>query len=123
MKFRHLLLPAMLAFASYEAAAEQIPPGVWLQTSSTAGDCSTCEVKITRTTPHILQISSNNGWIGYAYYTQQDDKYRGAFQWEAGKGGAYENVVFFVEMVYEGKTLSFNAKSNPLSFSSTYRKK
>jgi hypothetical protein len=118
-----MLFPAILALASYKAAAEQIPPGVWQQTSSTAGDCSNCEVKITPITPHILQISSNNGWTGYAYYIQQDDKYRGAFQWEAGKGGAYENVVFLVEMIYEGKTLWFNAKSDPLSFSSTYRKK
>ena len=123
MKFRHLLFPAMLAFASFGAAAEQIPPGAWLQTSSTAGDCPNCEIEITRVTPHILQMTANNGWIGYAYYTQQDDKYRGAFQWEAGKGGAYENVVFLVEMTYEGKTLSFNAKSNPLNFSSTLRKK
>jgi len=123
MKIRYLLFPAMLAFVSYQANAEQIPSGVWLQTSSTSGDCPNCEIKITRTTPHIIQISANNGWIGYAYYTQQDDKYRGAFEWEAGKGGAQENVVFLVDMVYEGKTLSLNAKSNPLSFSATYRKK
>ena len=123
MKFRYMLFPAILALISYNAAAEQVPPGLWLQTSSTAGDCSNCEVKISRATPDILQISSNNGWIGYAYYTQQNDKYTGAFPWEAGKGGAYENVVFLIEMTYEGKTLLFNAKSNPLSFSSTYRKK
>jgi hypothetical protein len=79
-------------------------------------------MKVTRATPQILQISSSNGWTGYAYYTQQDDKYRGAFQWEV-KDRSYKNVVFLVEMTYEGKTLSFNVKSNPLSFSSTYRKK
>ena len=123
MKFRHMLFSAILALVSYDAAAEQVPPGLWFQTSSTAGDCPNCELKISRVTPHILQLSSNNGWIGYAYYTQQDDKYRGAFQWEAGKGGAYENVVFLLEMTYEGKTLLFNAKSNPLTYSSTYRKK
>ena len=122
MKLRNFLFPAMLAFASCGAVAEQIPPGIWLQTSSTAGDCPNCEIKINRTTPHIIQISANNGWVGYAYYTQQDDKYRGAFQWEVGKG-VYENVLFLIEMVYEGKTISFNAKSSSLNFSSTYRQK
>ncbi|MGP1680954.1 MAG: hypothetical protein ACTS8S_01330 [Giesbergeria sp.] len=123
MIFRNILLSTIIALASYNAVAEQVPAGVWQQTSSTAGDCSNCEIKITLVSPHIIQISANNGWIGYAYYIRRDDKYTGAFQWQAGNGGAYENVVFVVEMTYEGKTLSFDAKSNPLSFSATFRKK
>lgn len=122
MKIRIFVFSAILAFFSFGVSADQVPSGVWKQTSSTAGDCPNCEIRIMHATPHIIQIKSNNGWIGYAYYTQQDDKYRGAFQWEEGKGGAYENVVFLIEMIYEGRTLTLNARSNPLSFSSTYRK-
>lgn len=108
---------------SAHASAGQIPDGVYVQTSSSVGDCPTCEITITKATPHIVKIASNNEWIGYASYAQQDDKYRGAFEWEAGKGDAYEGVVFALELVYQGKTLNLNAKSSALSFSATFRKK
>ena len=72
---------------------------------------------------HRPTFASNNGWKGYAHYSAATDKYTGAFQWDAGAGGAYENVVFNVELTYEGNTLSVKADSQPLSFTSTYRKK
>lgn len=123
MKFVNVFVAAMLAMTMGNAAAEQLATGVWLQTSSTAGDCADCEITVTRITPQIIQIASNNGWTGYAHYVFKDDRYEGAFQWNAGAGGDYQNVVFLVDLTYERQTLTFKAKSDPLSFSSTYRKK
>lgn len=121
MKLVHACIAASLAFATSNVAAGQLPPGTWVQTSSTAGDCADCEIRVTRTTPQIIHFVSNNGWQGYAYYSIKDDAYKGAFQFDVGQG--YDNVVFQVEARYEGKTLSFDAKSVPLSFAATYRKK
>jgi len=115
-------LASALTYSAH-ASAGQITDGVYVQTSSSVGDCPTCEITITNATPHIVKIASSNDWIGYATYAQQDDKYRGDFEWEAGKGDAYEGVVFAIDLVYEGKTLTLDAKSSPLNFSATYRKK
>lgn len=123
MMRRATFVSAVFVLAAGNVSAEQIPPGTWLQTSSSAGDCADCEITIATATPQIIRMSSNNGWTGYAHYSAADDAYKGAFQWNADAGGAYDNVVFLVELTYEGKTLSFKANSEPLSFSSTYRRK
>lgn len=124
MRVTRLLPAATAAFilASLNASAEPVPAGVWTQTSSTAGDCPNCEITITKKTPHIIELTANTQWVGYAYYSANDN-YVGAIEWEAGKGGAYAGVVLTVELVYEGKTLKLTAKSNKLNFSATYRKK
>jgi len=122
MKFTNVALCTLLTTASLYAAAEPVPPGQWLQTSSNTGECSTCEVKITRVTPDIVQLTSNNGWVGYAHYSPKEDKYRGAVQWTSGKED-YEKVVMLVDMSYGKKVLTLNAKSTPLSFTSTYKLK
>lgn len=124
MLFRFFGL-VFFSFVSSGIFAAQIPDGIYGQTSvsSGAGDCAACEIKITRIAPHIIQIGANNGWVGYAYYTQQDDKYRGVSESLSGKGGAYENVVFLIEFTYEGQTITMNSKSNPSTFTATYRKK
>lgn len=123
MKLRHILFVVVLSLISYGAAAEQISPGIWVQTSSDAGPCTDCELNITAPTPHIIQIMANNGWIGYAYYNQQDDKYRGAFEWKAGQGAPYTNLVFLLELTSDGKTISMNAKSSKLNIIATFKKK
>lgn len=120
---RLFLSLVVIGFFSINLVASQVSTGVWEQTSSTAGDCGSCEIKITKPTNHIIQISSNNNWIGYAYYNQSTDSYKGAFEWKKGDGGAYENHVFLIELVYEGKTLTMKAKGTKLTFSTTYRKK
>ena len=117
-----LVLCGLMIAASMQAGAEQVPPGQYRQTSSTGGNCADCEITITRVTPQIVQFASNNGWIGFAYYLPKEDKYRGAFQWQSGKAD-YEKVVFTVDMNYDKKTLTFDAKSAPLSFKETYRPK
>ncbi len=120
---RLFLSLVVIGFFSINLVASQVSTGVWKQTSSTAGDCSSCEIKIIKPTNHIIQINSNNSWIGYAYYNQSTDSYKGAFEWKKGDGGAYENHVFLIELVYEGKTLTMKAKGTKLTFSTTYRKK
>ena len=119
--FMRACIAAGLGLAVFDVTAGQVPSGNWQQTSSTAGDCADCEISVAKSTPQIIQITSNNGWKGYAYYSAKDDTYKGAFQFEAGQG--YDNVVFLLEARYEGKTLSVDAKSAPLSFAATYRKK
>ena len=111
-----------LLVASTNALAEQIPEGTWRQTSSTAGDCPNCTIKIKKVAPHIIEIGSNNGWIGYAYYIQGKDIYKGASEWKSGQGGAYENTIFINELIYEGRTLTMKGHSNKLDAVSTYRK-
>lgn len=123
MKVTGMFIAAMLATGAGQAIAAQLPAGKWVQTSSTAGDCADCEITVSKTTPQILHIASNNGWAGYAVYSAKNDTYIGAFQWDAAPGGQYENVVFKIELTYEGKTLSVKTESEPLNFSSTYRKK
>lgn len=121
--FSRLIIAIVTAFTVTSASAEQVTAGIWKQTSSNVGDCSNCEMKITRITPQIIQISGNNGWYGYLHYVQNEDRYRGALQWEGGKGGAYENVLFITDATYEGKTFSLNAKSSSLNMTMTYRNK
>lgn len=123
MKSLYLCALACALNFSATAYAGQAPAGTYVQTSSSIGDCPTCEITISNPTPHIVKLASNNTWIGFAAYSQQDDKHRGAFEWEAGKGDAYEGIVFSMELIFEGKTLNLNAKSSALSFSATFRKK
>ncbi len=123
MKTINSIILAGITVFSINAAAAQVPAGSWGQTSSTAGDCSNCEIKITKPTPHIIQIISNNDWIGYAYYNQSTDSYKGASEWKKGTGGAYENVVSLDTLIYEGETLTIKSHSSKGDFTTTYRKK
>lgn len=109
-------------FFSSLTNAQQIIVGKYKQTSSSAGDCANCEITISREVPHIIKISANNGWIGYAYYIEQDAKYYGAFQWKSGLGYGYPNVLFIINLTYGGGTLVMNADSDPLSFTATFRR-
>lgn len=118
---KRLVLSAAVVIGSFQVMAGEIPEGTWKQTSSTAGDCSTCTVTISRPTPHIIKLTANNRWIGYAHYNPSSDNYTGAFEWEAGAGGAYSNVLFLMDLVYEGSTLTMNARSSKLNLSVTYR--
>lgn len=118
MKLNRVLVAATLFSVAFNVSAAEVPSGSWLQSSSTAGDCADCQITLTTVTPQILQIGSNNGWKGFAYYSSKEDKYKGAMQ-----SNDYPNVVAVVELTYEGKTLSLRAESPAVNFSSTYRKK
>jgi len=121
-KISSLFFGVMIIFTT-NAFAERIPEGAWNATSSTAGDCPNCTINVKKSTPNIITITANNGWVGYAYYIQSKDMYKGAMEWKAGQGGAYENHIFFIELTYEGKTLTQRAHGTKLDFSTTYRKK
>jgi len=114
--FIGLLLSFNIIFAG------QVPSGSWSATSSNAGDCPTCKIKITKITPHIISIVSNNGWVGYAYYNSSTDSYKGASEWKSGQGGSYENVIFLLDIVYENRTLTIKGKTTKGTIISTYRK-
>ena len=117
-----IILAGVTAFSINSVAAE-VPAGSWAQTSSNAGDCSNCEIKIIKSTPHIIQITANNDWIGYAYYNQSTDSYKGASENLKGTGGAYENKLFLITLIYEGKTLIIKGHSSKGDITTTYRKK
>ena len=124
MNFLKLMLFIGIFIFSVNASAKQIPVGIWNQTSvsSNAGDCSTCKVDITKPTPHIIQLIGNNGWVGYAYYNQSSDSYKGAFEWKHKQGGTYKNTIFLIDLTYEGHTITMQARSNKLNFNVTFRK-
>jgi len=119
-KVINCLLGSLLTVSASAAFASQVSDGTWYQTSSTAGDCPNCLISIERDTPHIIKLTANNGWTGYGYYSSNSDSYTGAFQW---KSGEYKNHVFFMDLTYEGKTLTMKARGNGPLFSATFRKK
>jgi hypothetical protein len=102
------------------AIAEKIPSGIWQQIDSNAGACGHCQITTNAVTPDILSISSNNGWVGYASYNSQQDKYMGVMQWESGKGGAYENILLSIDIKYDGNMAYLEAKSSIGNFSVRY---
>jgi len=105
------------------ASAETVLAGVWSQTSSTAGDCPSCEIDITTLTPNIIALKGNNQWLGFAFYDKMGDVYRGALEWKAGEGEALANTVFEIELHYSGGTLSMAAQSVRGSINATYTRK
>ena len=115
-------LCGLMVAASMQVNADELPAGKYRQATSTGGNCADCELTVTRVTPQIIQFASNNGWTGFGYYITKEDKYRGALQWQSGKAD-YEKVVMTVDISYDKKTLTLDAKSAPLSFKETYRPK
>lgn len=111
---------ALLALASGNLAAETMPVVTWVQTSSSAGDCATCEITTTFISPNIMRIDANTGWVGYGHYRASDNSFHGAFEFTNGE---FENIVILSDFTIEGKTLTLDAKSEPLSFRATYRPK
>lgn len=130
MSCRLLLTGAFIALGSLNASAAEVPAGVYRQTAvgEGPGDCPTCTITITKISPHLIQVVSNNDWIGYAVYSQSNDNYEGAWEWKTGTGGEYAGKVFKVEFVYErgngsgAATLNMTAKSDKLTIRAVYRR-
>ena len=121
----HKSLLAAIAISTLAtcAFAERVPPGTWKQTSSTMGDCPSCEISVRAVTKDIVQITGNNGWQAFASYSDKEDRYRGALQWEQASKNFYSNVLIAIDFTYEGKTITMNFKSVPLSGVGTFRLK
>jgi hypothetical protein len=128
---RTLLAAVLLLIAPLTAplaVARQVHEGTYSQTwvSPLAGQCTDCEVRIRRVTPHIIELTASNGWSGFAYYEPQEDRYRGNFEWfveqRKGRVNPYARVLFSLDLKFDGETLTMNASSKPLKFVATYRK-
>ena len=122
MKKMTVVLCGLMLAGSIQASADEVPPGKYKQATSTGGNCADCDLTVSKLTPQIVQYVSTNGWAGFAYYMPKEDKYRGALQWQSGKAD-YEKVVMNVDITYDKKVLTLDAKSAPLSFKETYKAK
>lgn len=95
-------------FLSHNLLADTIEPGDWFQTSSTAGDAPDIVMSVIEVTPHIIQLDSNNGWVGFAWYNEQEDEYTGFFELLKDTGSKMEgwtNQVFRIRMVKDSRTV------------------
>ena len=104
--------------------AGKITPGIWGQTSSTAGECLDCTITITEETPHMIKILANNGWVGYAHYVPAKDEYHGFLELEKGAappGANWKNTVFSMKLFLDLVTVNIEGWTNKIRFKSTYR--
>jgi len=126
MNTGRLLVTIVLFFMPLSAVmAEMIEPGDWFQTSSTAGDVPDIVMSIVEVTPHIIQLDSNNGWVGFAYYNEMEDEYIGFFELLKDSNGekrGWTNQVFRIRLVQDRKTLVLEG-INPSDerFAATFR--
>jgi len=124
MNLARWLLMTLLVLVAPCTLARPVIEGVYGQTwaSPEVGQCAACEVRIKKITPHIVELTSNNGWSGFAYYIPREDRYQGTFEWWAGEGGPYDRVLFVINLKFDGQTLTMNATSEALTFVATYRR-
>ncbi len=124
MKKALFFLIIVLAFSGSLLAAEEIQPGHWVQTASTAGFAE-CSIEIMTVTDRILSIDASNGWKGFAYYEESSDMYSGFFELlpnSQNPDAKWRNRVFMMSLKYDGLTLTLNGKSGDLNFAATYWK-
>ncbi len=119
--FLILFIPLSICYLS----GETIERGDWFQTSSTAGDSSEIVMSIIQITPHIIQLDSNNGWVGYAWYSETEDEYTGFFELLKDTGyrkDGWTNQVFRIRLIKEGKTITLEGRNETdESFTATFR--
>jgi len=126
MKKELLIFILTIVFVSF-VSADIIEPGDWFQTSSTAGDAPDIVMSIIQVTPHIIQLDSNNGWVGYAWYSEKEDEYSGFFELLKDTGDRTEgwtNTVFTIRLVKDHKTVLLEGLNEREEyFSATFRMK
>lgn len=115
-----LLLAGALPMA---AQAEKAPAGRYVQASSNAGDCATCEIELIQVAPDLLHIKANNDWSGVAAYEPRSGQYMGYSQYQAGMGGDYGGPPMEVIWTYARGVLSMKAEGGPGPITATYRRK
>ena len=120
-----LFLIFFISLINNHLSAEIIDPGDWFQTSSTAGDSSDIVMSIIQVTPHIIQLDSNNGWVGYAWYSEIEDEYTGFFELIKDTGDRKEgwtNKIFKIRLVKDKKTVTLEGKNEMDEyFTATFR--
>lgn len=119
-----VLILAFILFATASVTAETISSGWWVQTASTAGEGENVAMEVKVETPHIISLHSNNGWVGYAWYSPEDDCYNGFFELlmavENDTKESWANEVFLFTLDYDGLTLTLEAKSSEREFKATF---
>ena len=124
---RIIILAALVLCSVIGSFAEPVESGWWTQTASSAGDIDNVAMEIKSTTPHIITLESNNGWLGYAWYNQEEDIYTGFFELTIKKMddsiNNWAEEVFHFTLSYDGLTLTMKAESNVDDFNATFWKK
>lgn len=124
-KGKYTIILLLLFTPFFAVSAEMIDSGDWYQTSSTAGDAPDVIMSVVEITPHIIQLDSNNGWVGFAYYNDVEDEYSGFFELLKDTGSQKEgwtNQVFRIRMVLDHKTLVLDGiNSEEEHFRATFR--
>ncbi|MBM9536000.1 hypothetical protein [Desulfobulbus alkaliphilus] len=123
MKWRKFLLAMTILLISFLLSPVQSFAETWVLESSTAGECPNCEIEVINVTPDIIQVTGNNGWVGFAAYDATEGKFIGASQAKEGMGGEYEQVLFTMEVTVEKENLTIHASSPSGNIYSTYTKK
>ena len=125
MIFRIILAAGLLcALQTLASAARLGEEETFAQVSSNAGDCATCEVRVTSVTRDIILLEASNDWVGIAAYDEASDSYRGHLQWDVGRGGNNEGVLFqLVLRANPQGTLAITATSAKSKIEASYRKK
>ncbi len=119
---RFALTVLLLASAFPAAAQEKMPAGRYVQTSSSAGDCSDCNVEIIPVAPDLIQIRANNDWSGIATYEPRSGQYMGYSQYQAGEGGVFGGPPMEVIWTYSNDVLTMRAEARPSPIVATYRR-
>jgi hypothetical protein len=123
MKRRLGLSAAAILLMCGTAWAEPISAGVWAQKSSTAGTCPECQIEVAQITLNIISLTGNNQVVGFAYYDNMGDIYRGAMEFKSGLGGDFANTVLETKLKSSGGTLTIIFQSTKGTIISTYTKK
>lgn len=113
-------------FVSNPAFAEPAQEGVYQQKISSydSGECSKCTVYIKKLTPHIIELTANNGWVGYAVYSSSSDEYKGFFEWRAGTNTAYlEGVLHKITLSFDRGTLTMDGERPERVFRAVYERR
>lgn len=119
------VLIALLACVALTLGAVPLEPGLWMQTSSTAGDCADCLIEVEAPSPHLRTLHASNGWVGYLRYHPDQDRYTGFLELtETGDAMIedWHDEVFVAEGVVDGPTFTLEADSGMHEFRATYRR-
>ncbi len=109
-----LLFFLFVSLSLCNLSADIVEPGDWFQTSSTAGDSSGIVMSVIQVTPHIIQLDSNNGWVGYAWYSDAEDEYSGFFELLKDTGerkDGWTNQIFRIRIVKDNKTVTLEGEN------------
>lgn len=115
-----------LLVVSAPATAEPAREGVYEQKFSSygQGECSQCLVYVKKKTPNIIEITGNNGWVGYAVYSTSSDQYDGFFEWRAGTNSAYlEGIVHKITVSFDKGALNMEGERPGMSFRAFFQRR